>query len=102
MSRYATEFGAYEIDSMPGQVQVALCHGFYINRFDRGRGLGHMQKLHQNEMLSQLGYNYAICTVAHDNLAQKKILDRAGWKQLSPFKNTRLGGSTELWGFEVK
>lgn len=102
MARYATKFGAYEIDSMPGQVQVALCHGFYIEPDQRGRGLAHLQKEHQNMILSELGYNHAICTVAQDNTAQKRVLEMAGWKHLSAFPNTRLGGTTELWGYVVK
>lgn len=28
--RFATLFGAYEIDSVPGQPQVAHCHGFFV------------------------------------------------------------------------
>lgn len=102
MTRYATEHGAYEIDSMPGQVQVALCHGFYIELDQRGRGLAHLQKEHQNLILSELGYDNAICTVAHDNAAQKRVLELAGWNRLSAFPNTRLGGMTELWGYVVK
>ena len=29
--RFATQFGAYEIDSVPSQPQVAHCHGFFVH-----------------------------------------------------------------------
>ena len=41
MTRFATEDGAFEIDSLPSQCQVAICHGFYIKPDSRGQGAAH-------------------------------------------------------------
>lgn len=42
--RYSTPAGAYEIDSVPSQPQVAHCHGFFVQRELRGHGLAHKLK----------------------------------------------------------
>lgn len=57
MTRYATEHGAFEIDSLPSQCQVAICHGFYIKPDSRGQGKANELKQYQNEELNILGYN---------------------------------------------
>ena len=59
MTRYATEHGAYEIDSVPGQPQIAHCHSLHVKREHRGKGYGHALKAHQMQMLRDLGYDYA-------------------------------------------
>ncbi len=38
MTRFAAEDGAFEIDSLLSQCQVAICHGFYIKPDSRGQG----------------------------------------------------------------
>jgi len=53
--RFATAIGAYEIDSVPSQPQVAHCHAFFVPKDLRGRGLAHTLKTHQNVMLAALG-----------------------------------------------
>jgi predicted GNAT family acetyltransferase len=42
--RFATPVGAYEIDSVPSQPQVAHCHAFFVPNDLRGRGLAHILK----------------------------------------------------------
>lgn len=98
MTRYCTAYGAYEIDSTPGQPQVAHCHSFFVKHEHRGQGLAHGLKKHQNMTLAALGYDFATCTVAASNTAQKRVLEAAGWSQLSRFDNVRTGEMTELWG----
>lgn len=102
MTRYATPFGAYEIDSIPGQPQVAHCHSLFVRPESRGHGFGHQLKSHQNATLAQLGYDFATCTVAAGNDRQKRVLARAGWSKLSSFANARTGEQTEVWGYEVR
>lgn len=98
MTRYCTAYGAYEIDSTPGQPQVAHCHSFFVKKENRGQGLAHKLKKHQHTTLSALGYDFATCTVAAGNTAQKRVLETAGWDQLGEFENNRTGEMTEMWG----
>lgn len=99
--RFSLSFGAYEIDSLPSQPQVAHCHGFFVQSAQRGRGLAHTLKHHQAEKLAELGYDYATCTVCSSNSAQKQVLQRAGWRMLSSFVSRKTGEPVELWGWTV-
>ena len=101
MTRYATDYGAFEIDPMPGQPQVALCHSFFVLPDRRGQGLAHALKEMQNCALKQLGYNMALCTVSAGNAAQKRVLTKSGWRRMDGFSNRRIGGDTEVWGCHI-
>lgn len=96
--RITRAFGAYEIDSLPSQVQVAVCHGFFVLPEKRGRGNGHVLKRLQDIDLRALNYDYALCTVAASNSRQRCILERAGWQKLAGFSNRRTEEATEIWG----
>ncbi|MBL8474427.1 MAG: hypothetical protein JNM98_21745 [Rhodocyclaceae bacterium] len=102
MTRHATKYGAYEITPLPGQPQVAVCHGFMVPTSLRGNGYGHRLKQDQIGAVAAQMHDFAICTVAAGNAAQKKILATAGWVKLAEFFNTRSNEMTELWGFGVK
>jgi predicted GNAT family acetyltransferase len=99
--RISTPHGAYEIDSMPSQPQVAICHGFFVPLHLRGKGLANKLKQHQAQMLSNLFYDYATCTVCSSNSAQKHVLQNAGWRMLSSFRSSKTGDPVELWGCTV-
>lgn len=101
MTRYATEHGVYEIDSIPGQSQIAHCHSLHIKREHRGKGYGHALKAHQMRTLIELGYNYATCTTDASNAIQRHILEKAGWRLLQNIPNNKTGSTTQLWGWMV-
>lgn len=98
MTRFATKFGAFEIDSLPSQCQVAVCHGFYVKPEYRGKGLSHDLKMYQSTCVEDLGYDYAVCTVAKANAAQKAVLAKAGWRSLAMFFSKRQNEHIEIWG----
>lgn len=101
MARYVSDFGAFEVSPTPGQPQVAHCHGFFVIPVGRGRGIGTAQKIKQMEVLTEELYDYATCTVDASNVAQKRVLEKTGWQCLAVFDNSRTGGKTELWGWDV-
>ena len=100
MTRFATKDGAFEIDSLPSQCQVGICHGFYVNPDKRGQGAAHGLKQYQNDCITGLGYNYAICTVVATNMAQKRVLARHGWLKLTDFYSERQDEDVEIWGHQ--
>lgn len=102
MNRYANEHGAFCIDAIPNQPQVAHCHSFFVHDHARGQGLGKALKVWQCQILRELGFNYATCTTAGDNLRQHAVLRFVGWEVIGRFKNSRTGGETWIWGWEVK
>ena len=101
MTRYSLNFGAFEIDSLPSQCQVAVCHGFYVVARLRGRGYGKELKSYQMHMLRLLQYDYAQCTVVANNTAQIKILKWAGWTKRDEFYSERQGTVIEIWGTAI-
>ncbi len=101
MTRYSYPEGCFHIEPTPSQPQIAHCHGFFIKHDQRGKGLAHGLKLKQMASLRELGYDYATCTVAVDNLAQQTVLQQAGWTQLADFNNSKTGSVTELWGCSI-
>ncbi|MBS1143393.1 MAG: hypothetical protein H6R14_799 [Proteobacteria bacterium] len=96
--RFRHPAGAFEITSLPGQPQVAICHSFFVRETDRGRGKSHEIKAQQRHTLQSLQYDYAVCTVSGNNHAQKAVLSQGGWKKLTEFYNHRNAEFTETWG----
>lgn len=101
MARFSNIYGAFEIDSLPGQSQVAVCHSFVVPEENRGKGHGHNLKAYQDAEIGIQYYDFAICTVAATNVRQKRILTVAGWQRLAGFYNRRACETTELWGFDA-
>lgn len=101
MTRYAILDGAYEIDTIPAQPQIAHCHGFFVVAERRGLGRAHVLKRHQMERLAAEHYDYATATVDASNAAQKRVLTKAGFRWLDTFANTKTGSNTELWGRHI-
>lgn len=100
--RVSTPQGCYEIESIPSQQQCAICHGFFVPVPLRGKGLSNKLKQHQAQTIANLGYDYATCTVSSSNLAQKHVLQNAGWRMLASFRSSKTGEPVELWGWTVK
>lgn len=101
MSRFAVGPAAFEIDSLPSQPQVAICHGFFVASAARGKGCAHQAKRAQEEILRGLAYDYALCTVMASNHAQKRVLEKAGWRYLDEFRSDRQDALVEIWGNEI-
>lgn len=99
--RYSTPYGFFEIVPMPGQPQIAICHGLGVPTHLRDKGLGSKLKEAQNQLIAELLYDYAICSVSSTNAKQKHILAKYGWTRLDFFQNTRQSEETEIWGWKV-
>lgn len=102
MSRHANEHGAFCIDAIPNQPQVAHCHSFFVHAHARGKGAGKALKQWQCQILRDMGFNYATCTTAGDNHRQHAVLRSVGWDVIGRFQNSRTCGETWIWGWAVK
>ena len=87
--RYSCEFGFFEIDSMPNQPLMALCHSFTVYEKNRGKGLGYKLKQYQHDVLEVNGFVSAVCTVRSTNIAEIKILNACGWYEVAKFFDNR-------------
>ncbi len=102
MTRFSTDYGAFHIEPVPSQPQMAHCHGLFVRHDMRGLGYGHALKEYQMQQLKALGYDFATCTVDSQNRAQITILQQAGWRLLAEFANSKTGGTTQTWGWDVQ
>lgn len=101
MTRYAYPFGAFCVEQIPNQPQVAHCHSFFVRANQRGQGFGKLLKQEQCRVLAEQGFDFATCTTAGDNVRQHRVLEACGWQRLSEFSNNHSGGTTVLWGWKV-
>lgn len=101
MTRYAFPEGVFHIDPVPGQPQIAHCHGFFVPVSLRGKGKGTVLKQIQMAKLRTENFDFATCTVDAENKVQRKILDRAGWRFMGAFHNSRTGSITQVWSWGV-
>lgn len=99
--RFGDGLGAYELDELPGCPQVAVSHAVFIRPFARGHGYGKAQHTARLKKLSELGFDYVICTVRSDNIREIDILTRNQWKPLAQFMSSASEGSIELWGRKI-
>lgn len=98
MTRHSTTFGAFEVDSLPSQPQIGVCHAFFVRHDRRGEGLAHTLKTVQANVLAHDQYDYGLCTCDGANVAQQRVLSAAGWRMLDAFSNSKTGGVTQIWG----
>jgi len=98
--RFATTEGFYSIEEMPNQPSMAICFDFTIYPQFRGQKAAHALKRHQIETLIRQGFTSAICTTQSSNIAQRKVLEKAGWKISSNFIDQRTDATAILWKWD--
>lgn len=74
-----------EITSLPGCSQIVVIHASHVKPSERGKGLGKAAHQARLAVVSELGYDCALCTVRMDNDPQLKILQANGWKFAGDF-----------------
>jgi RimJ/RimL family protein N-acetyltransferase len=99
--RFGDSRGSYQIVDLPGSSQVAVSIHSFI--FPRERGKGHGGRMHKERLdkLKELGYNYVLCTVREDNLAELKILNNNSWTRLDTFQSSSTSHRIILFGRSI-
>ena len=100
--RFANEDGYGELNSFPGCNQIVVSNHAFIYKNKRGQGKGHRNHQLRGERAKFLGYDYLICTVKANNIAELKILDKGGFKELDEFDNSETGSTIKLYGKKIK
>ncbi|MGB4065379.1 MAG: GNAT family N-acetyltransferase [Azonexus sp.] len=99
--RYATPYGAFHVDPMPGNPQVAICSGFFVFPKHRSKGNGHRLKAYQENVLFEQGYSLALCTVRADNAPQLAVLAKAQWDEGRTFFNEQTSALTTVFTLAI-
>lgn len=100
--RFANENGYCELNPFPGNSQIVVSNHAFIYPEKRGKGKGHDNHKLRVERATFMGYDYVICTVKSDNLIERAILNRNGFKALDEFLNTSTGNMNMLFGKQLK
>lgn len=97
--RYSINGVHSEIDSLPGCTQIAVSHAVFMQKHLRSLGEGtRIGKLRDQHLQGSLGYDYCICTVASDNISEKKFLAHREYKLLDKFMSSKTDHAVEIWG----
>ena len=99
--RFSNDYGACHITALPGCPQVAVSHGVFVLPEHRRKGHGDKNHKLRLKRMKDLHYDYAVCTVATHNLAEKKNLEDNGWYKLDSFVSSNTLYGVELWGKEL-
>lgn len=101
MSRYANDYGACEIDSLPGSAQVGVSHSVFIREEYRGKGIGDANHKLRLKRAKELHYDLLICTVRADNEKEQVNLHDNGWEYMTRFKSSNTGNWVQLWSRQL-
>lgn len=96
--RYVIDSVVGEVSSLPGCDQIAVSHSVFLPKDLRGNGLGKSAHKKRLEYLHDtLNYDVVLCTVRHDNEAQKKILLDNNWYFMMRFRSSKTDNDVSLW-----
>lgn len=90
--------GFYELNTFPGCNQIVVSNHAFIEKGERGKGLGNEAHFQRLSKMRELGYDYALCTVVKDNEAQIHILEKNGWRKLDEFWNRETEHQVLIYG----
>ena len=96
--RFANEDGYGELNNFPGCNQITVSNHAFIYKVKRGQGKGHQNHKLRVERAKFMGYDYLMCTVKADNVAELKILNRGDFKELDEFINSETGSTIKIFG----
>ena len=99
--RYANKYGVCELSSMPGCTQTVISHSMFIYPKYRKQGFGSINMQLRIDRCKQLGYDYMICTVAKNNIAQQKLLNKFNFKELDAFKSNKTSNNVSFYGKKI-
>lgn len=102
MPKFETDRSVRTITNLPGNINLAVSHGMYMKPEFRGKGFAHEEQQQSLDFMRSYGYKYALCTVAGDNEAQIKVLNKAGWVKLASFWDDCMCHDVFLFGKDLQ
>ncbi len=96
--RFANENGYCELNTFPGCNQIVVSNHAFIYKDKRGKGLGNENHKLRVERAKFMGYNYLLCTVKANNIAELAILKKNNFKELDEFLNSESGNLVKIFG----
>lgn len=100
--RFANENGYCELNPFPGCSQIVVSNHAFIYPDKRRKGLGSLNHELRVNRAKFMGYDYILCTVKADNVAELAILKKYNFKELDEFLNSETGNLVKLFGKKLK
>lgn len=93
---------SFKLVEMPGCCGICISTGASVDGAYRNRGLGKVLNQFRKEIANYLGYTVLLCTDVDKNVAQKRILDKEGFKHVHQFTNKRTGNVVNISVFDIE
>lgn len=90
-----------EIIQFPRCGPIAVFGHVHLSKELRGKGIGRKAHAERLQKAQEAGYDYAVCTVNHDNIVERRILALFRWGELAVFTASN-GHRIILFGRDLK
>ena len=77
----------------PGCCGIAISTGALVEYPWRGKGVGTIMSAIRVEIAKAHGFGLLVCTDVAQNASQRRILQKAGWEDLTSFENPNTGNT---------
>lgn len=89
----------FTLTQLPGCCGVLVSTGAWVGY--TGRGIGTLLNKLRIELAKNMGYGILMCTDLTDNIAQRRILEKNGWKDIYDFTNPRTGNHIAVSVYDI-
>jgi GNAT superfamily N-acetyltransferase len=78
---------SFKLKMLPGCCGVCISTGSYVYPNFRGKGIGTLLNSFRIDVARCMRYGLLMCTDVVDNIPQRKLLNKNGWKEIVTFNN---------------
>jgi RimJ/RimL family protein N-acetyltransferase len=80
--------GYAHVNYFPGDTEIGVINGVYIPVAEQGKGVGSKQHAERLQLMKDMGFLHAMCTVNKGNEKEITILKRHGWEKIKELEYT--------------
>ena len=93
---FTSQLALFSLTQLPGCCGICVSYHSYVSEPVRRKGLGTLLCSVRKDIAKALGYGCMLCTDVVKNGAQKRILDKNGWKETHRFLNPRTDNNVNI------
>lgn len=92
---------SFHLQTLPGCCGICVSYRSCIAEKYRKKGLGSLLNSMRIVIAKEAGFGLMLCTDVVTNIAQRKILNKNGWKELTSFVNPRTGNTVSIHAIDL-
>lgn len=89
-------FAFFRLNQLHGCCGVLVSNGACVNETHQNKGVGTILAKLRIDLAKHFGYATLLCTDIVNNVPQRRILDKLGWKHVHEFQNPRSGNQVAV------